>query len=596
MKFYKHISNMLHMIKPIWKVSPAYVIINFIYTFENIPRRLLDVIIVKQIVDAAATGELFVYILYKGVFLLVIEILLIILKHCFIHLYKNPKELEISAIIKKQLFDKIKTVDIENYDNKEFYDRYTYAFCSMDVTAFKVFNTMLKLTGSVIAAITLSSYMASLSPLLIILAVSGSSVSLISNFLVNKYKVQHQKERVIYDRKMDYISSIYSSKKNAADIKMGILPQMLDTFFIKASKNKINLSKKYGKKYALFNTIFESPLIISDMLMWLYIAYGILKGFLKVGDFMSLSNAAWSLSQQLRNIFNVFPVIHELSLTVDNILIFESYQSKLLSSNSAHFKENDNYSLCIKKVSFSYPSQEKTGVLILKDIDLDFKSGEKIAIVGQNGAGKTTLIKLLLRLYDPSEGVLSINGHFYNEYKLCELRSLFTVVFQEYQFYSFSIAENVLLRTPRNKHDREIVDNALKKVGLYSKIYETPLGIDTQLTKNFDNNGILLSGGEIQKLIIARALALDAPIVIMDEPSSSLDPISEREVSDLFFNVFQNKLVFIISHRLTLTKNCDRIIVIDNGKIIEQGNHGELLSRNGKYAQLWNAQSEYYKE
>ena len=206
MKLLKPIKNMLYMVKPIWNVSPAYVIINVLYTFENIPRRLLDVIIVKQIVDSAASGEAFPLLVCKGLVLLLAELLLVVLKHCFIQMYKNPKEIEISARIKINLFNKIKVTDIANYDNKDFYDKYTFAFCSADVTAFKVFNTMLKLGGSVIAALTLSGYMALLSPPLIIVAFAGSAVSLMSNFMVNKYKLRHQKESIVYNRKMDYRS------------------------------------------------------------------------------------------------------------------------------------------------------------------------------------------------------------------------------------------------------------------------------------------------------------------------------------------------------------------------------------------------------
>lgn len=584
------------MVKPIWNVSPAYVIINVLYTFENIPRRLLDVIIVKQIVDSAASGEAFQLLVCKGLVLLLAELLLVVLKHCFIQMYKNPKEIEISARIKINLFNKIKVTDIANYDNKDFYDKYTFAFCSADVTAFKVFNTMLKLGGSVIAALTLSGYMALLSPPLIIVAFAGSAVSLMSNFMVNKYKLRHQKESIVYNRKMDYISEIYSSRYNAADIRMGTISSLLDEFYIKASKCKIELGRKYGRKFAFFNVLFESPLNVSDMMMWLYIAYGIINGFLKVGDFMSLSNAAWSLSQQIRNIFNTFPAFHELNMIIENILAFDEYQSKLVSANNEHIKIDGALNISGHNISFAYPSMDDSEKRILKNIDFDIKAGAKYALVGHNGAGKTSLIKLLLRFYDPLEGTIYLNGHSYSEFDLHELRSMFAVVFQDYQYYSFSIAENILLRTPRDEHDREVVKSALKKVGLYSKIHEAPQGVDTQLTRKFSNDGLLLSGGEIQKLAIARALVQDTPIVIMDEPSSSLDPIAEREISELLTTVFNNKLVFIVSHRLALTKNCDKIFVIDDGKIVEQGKHNELLMLNGQYAKLWKAQSEYYKE
>lgn len=590
----KVIKNLFHMINPIWKVSPMYVIINILYTFENIPRRLLDVLIVKYIVDAAAAGEKFVTIVLTGLLFLSIEIVLVILKHIFTQIYKIPKEDEIRANIKKTIFDKIKRFDIENYDDKEFYDKYTLAFSMAENTAFNVFNTMIKFLGAIIAAATLSSYIVILSPLVIISVLIGSAVSLASNFVLNKYKVQHQKDRVIYERKIDYVNEIYSSRQNAADIRMGLVPHLLDDFFDKAYRSKIDLAKKYGKKYALFNIVFEFPLNFSDMFMWIYIAYEIIIGVLNVGDFMSISNAAWSLSQQLRNIFNVLPAFYELNLHIEDILVLDSYESKLESSLNIPIKANNNFIICIQNLSFSYQTKENQE--IIKNINFEIRSGERIALVGQNGAGKSTIVKLLLRFYDPSQGIISLNGHVYNEYNLHDLRALFSAVFQDYQFYAFSIAENILLRKPQDEQDVELVCSTLKKVGLYDKIQNEPLGINTLLTKNFDNNGILLSGGEFQKLAIARAVAQNTPIVIMDEPSSALDPLSEREISNLLMEVFEDKIIFIISHRLSLTKSCDKIMVIDQGKIIEQGCHEELITQNGKYAQLWQAQSENYMD
>lgn len=592
----KTTKNMFYMIKLIWKVSPIYVIVNILYTFENIPRRLLDIMIVKYIVDAAAAGEDFITIVITGLMFLAIEFFLVILKFTFTQIYKIPKEDEIRASIKKELFEKIKKFDIENYDDKEFYDKYTLAFSTADETAFDVFDAMIKFLGAVIATATLSSYIVVLSPLVIVSALIGSVVSLGSSFILRKYKVWHQKERIIYERKIDYINGIYSSRQNAADIRMGLVPHLLDEFYDKAYRDKINLAKKYGKKYALFNIIFDLPLNISDMFMWIYIAYEIIKGFLNVGDFMSLSNASWSLSQQLRNIFNVLPTFHELNMRIENILVLDSYKSKLESSTNMPIKETNTLQICVQNLSFSYSIKENEESKILKNINFEIKSGERIALVGHNGAGKSTIVKLLLRFYNPSHGTISLNGHTYSEYNLYDLRALFSVVFQDYQYYSFSIAENILMRKPQNEQDAELVYFALKKVKLYDKIHNMPLGIHTQLTKKFDNNGILLSGGELQKLAIARALVQNTPIVIMDEPSSALDPLSEREIFDLLIEAFKDKITFIISHRLSLTKKCDMIMVIDQGEIVEQGRHEELIAQSEMYAQLWQAQAEHYKE
>ncbi len=590
------IKNLLYSMRPIWQVSPMYVIINILYTFENIPRRLLDVWIVKYIVDAAALGTNFRTIVITGLFFLLIELFLVAIKHIFTCWYKTPKENQIRAAIKQNLFDKIKKFDMENFDDKEFYDRYTLAFATADETAFNVFNNMIKLLSSIISASTLLSYIVLLSPVVIVVVLMSSVVSLASSFVLNKYKVYCKKERIVCERKINYVSEIYSSRQNAADVRIGIITRLLDDLFDKAYKEKIEIEKKYGKKYAMLNFVFEAPLNISDIFMWVYIAYQIIIGVLGVGDFMSLSNAAWSLSQQIRNIFNVFPKFYEYSLDIENILVLDTYQSKLESSLGIPVKEMKPLEICIDNISFSYPAKTKKEKEVIKNVKFDIKAGEKIALVGRNGVGKSTMVKLLLRFYDPDSGSIYLNGRKYSEYNLMDLRGMFSIVFQDYQYYSFSIAENILLRSPQSASDIQVVESVLKKVGLYEKIFNMPHGINTQLTKKFDNEGVILSGGELQKLAIARALAQNTSIIIMDEPSSALDPLSEREISELLTKVFRDKIIFIISHRLSLTKDCDKIMVIDNGEIIEHGKHDELVACGGKYAQLWEAQSKDYRE
>ncbi len=590
------IKNLLYSIKPIWEISPMYVIINVLYTFENIPRRLLDVMIVKYIVDAAAIGTSFTTIVITGLFFLLIELFLVAMKNIFACWYKTPKENQIRAAIKHNLFNKIKKFDMENFDDKEFYDRYTLAFTTADETAFNVFNNLIKLLGSIVSTFTLLSYIVYLSPMVISVVLVSSMVSLTSSFVLNKYKVCCKKERISCERKIKYVSEIYSSRQNAADIRMGIMTNLLDEFFDKAYKEKIDIEKKYGKKYTVLNFVFEAPLNVSDIFMWLYIAYQIIIGVLGVGDFMSLSNAAWSLSQQIRNIFNVFPKLYEYSLDIENILVLDSYQSKLKSFLDVPAKIRKPLEIRIDNVSFSYPTKNHKEKKVIKNVNLNIKAGERIALVGRNGAGKSTIVKLLLRFYDPTSGAIYLDGRAYSEYNLVDLRSMFSIVFQDYQYYSFSIAENILLRSPQNMDDIQVVETVLKKVGLYEKIHKMPLGVNTQLTKFFDNEGVVLSGGELQKLAIARALVQNTSIIIMDEPSSALDPLSEREISDLLSKAFRDKMVFVISHRLSMTKDCNKIMVIDNGAIIEQGQHDELVAYNGKYAQLWEAQSKDYKE
>lgn len=232
----------------------------------------------------------------------------------------------------------------------------------------------------------------------------------------------------------------------------------------------------------------------------------------------------------------------------------------------------------------------------MNEIEFEVRKGQSLAIVGHNGAGKSTLVKLLLRFYDPDKGRIALNGIDIRQFKICELRNCFSVVFQDFQIYSYTVAENILMRIPDNELDEQLVWDALKKVKLDEKIRMLQNGIHTYITKELDEHGVMFSGGEMQRLAIARAIVKDAPIIILDEPSSSLDPLAEAEISEILFEQFNDKIVVIISHRLSMTKNAGHIVVLDDGKIVEQGNHNELIQCDGVYAKMWDSQAKKYQK
>lgn len=254
-------------------------------------------------------------------------------------------------------------------------------------------------------------------------------------------------------------------------------------------------------------------------------------------------------------------------------------------------KRDDNeYEFEFRHVYFKYPGTED---YVLRDIDLKWRIGEKMALVGRNGSGKSTLVKLLCRLYDPTEGEILLNGIDIRKYSTQEYMDLFSVVFQDSGLFSFSIGENVSVDT---EYDRELAEECVRRAGFSERLDECSDGLDTCLYKDFDEKGVEISGGEAQKLCLARAVYKGAPFIVLDEPTAALDPVSEHDIYTKFNSIVGTRTAVYISHRLSSCRFCDDITVLDNGTIAERGNHDSLVAGGGVYAEMWSAQAEYYKD
>ena len=266
---------------------------------------------------------------------------------------------------------------------------------------------------------------------------------------------------------------------------------------------------------------------------------------------------------------DVFIQFQNHSLYIDNLRYFLEYKPAI-HENREGLDPPDNCLLALKNVSFKYAGQEDYS---LKNINFTIKQGEKIALVGHNGAGKTTLVKLLMRLYDVTEGEIQLNGRPIKEYKLKGYRNLFSVVFQDFKVFAVSVLENILLKADITKEEKNRAVSGMK-----------------------DENGAVLSGGETQKIAISRVFARDCPIAILDEPSSALDPLAEYAMYEAMMNACRDKAVIFISHRLSSAVLADRVYIMEKGEIIESGTHRELLEKGGKYADMWSKQAEKYRK
>lgn len=302
--------------------------------------------------------------------------------------------------------------------------------------------------------------------------------------------------------------------------------------------------------------------------------------------------AITSLSNTLTGFADHFNNIHKYDLQVT-----ELRKSEKITSSRNRGKgipvPHDRIDIEFKNVSFRYPNAENDTI---RNISFRIRPGEKVALVGINGAGKTTIVKLLCGLYLPTEGEILLNGHPVNDYNIREYYSLFSAVFQDINLMPISIAENIACTTDKANIDRSRVMRALEEAGIGEKIKSLKDGIDTLYNKEVNPEAADFSGGEKQKLALARAIYLSRPMLVLDEPTSALDPIAENEMYLQFDKITENQTALFISHRLASTRFCDKILHLENGKIIEEGTHAQLMEKGGKYAEMFRLQSQYYQD
>lgn len=329
---------------------------------------------------------------------------------------------------------------------------------------------------------------------------------------------------------------------------------------------------------------------------YLFVVVRAVSGALTVGALMKYAAAIYRFSQALATMFRAGSSFVAYAgrnqstmeyLNVKDVL----YRGSLPVEKGFFCEERDNdYEIEFCNVSFCYPSSRQYA---LKDFSFKIRTGERLAVVGRNGSGKTTFIKLLCRLYDPTEGEILLNGINIKKYDYEEYKAIFSVVFQDFKLFSFSLGENVGACV---SYDEEKAVSCLEKAGLGQRLKELEKGVGTYLYKNFDEDGIEISGGEAQKMALARALYKDAPFMILDEPTAALDPVAEYEIYSRFNEIVGEKTVVYISHRLSSCRFCDDIAVFDEGRLVQRGSHEELVAdRDGKYYELWQAQAQYYE-
>ncbi len=592
------LKNQIFLWKLCFKTCPWYMIYHLYDAFRYQGVIFLEHVLgIRYVLRCAEFQEPFTKALFYIGLILLLNIIQIIPDGFFIYGWSFKCKPKLYRALKEQLFQKASEIDLFCYDDPEYYNDFVLGVSESEQTIDRFLNMLNMGMQAITVLFTTGIFYLTLDPIGIVFVL----VSFIMRFIVSKKlnKVNYENRTKVnpHMRKRDYVSRVFYLKDFAKELRLHPnTGTQLEEEFEEANENIITEHKKVSRIRTWLG--FVKDYLVSDFLIdGLYITYLVYKAAvlhaLNYSDAVILFNRTGSLRGCMSRFADLGPAAHENSMFIDKIRSFLSYEPRLKNDEGDAVPQGQG-ELNLSHVSFKY---SESGRMVLDDISLSVKPGEHIAIVGYNGAGKTTLIKLLMRLYDPTSGTISYHGR--NVCDLCpsDYHKRIGVVFQDYQMFGANLAENVVMDNMTEEelksHAAEIT-GALKDAGFGEKLSKLPEGLFTQVTTEFDKKGVDFSGGESQKVAISRAFYKNADILIMDEPSSALDPIAEYELNKAMQTAAKGKTVFYISHRLSTTRDADRIIMLERGRIIEEGRHEQLLAKNGKYAEMWNAQAGKY--
>ena len=456
-----------------------------------------------------------------------------------------------------------------------------------------IWITLSTLTTNMIGFCIYVSLLSSEQPLLILIILATTVISyLISNY-VNGYGYRHREEVAEYERHMYNISACARDLGAAKDIRIFGLRPWLEDLYGKAMDAYTAFQSKAQSVYIMAKIVDLVLTFLRNAVAYAFLIGLVLQNGLGVAEFLLYFTAIGGFTEWVSGIMSGFNTLYKQSLDITTIRECLEYEEPFHLDCGEHLeaKEDSKYEIRLEQVSFRYPGADQD---TLTNINLTLHPGEKLAVVGLNGAGKTTLIKLICGFLDPTEGRVLLDGKDIRDYNRTDYYTMFSAVFQEFSLLAGTIAANVAQNDVGI--DMQRVKECVEKAGLCTKIESLPDGYDTYLNRAVYEEATALSGGETQRLMLARALYKNAPFIVLDEPTSALDPIAESQIYQKYHEMTSGKSSIYISHRLASTRFCDRIIMIDNGGIGEEGTHEELLTTGGKYAELYEVQSKYYRE
>ena len=503
--------------------------------------------------------------------------------------YINQFEVKLKNQTIPEIYQKILKIDFLEYNDEKFYDKLNRALTESDS---RYFIILMQLFTFCVSTIIFFCVFAIYNNAVILTAVAiNVAVYILYYFVENKKKYEFDKKEEAFFRFEDYMNKVFSLEEYAYELSAneGIKEKLFDKYS-EYTNRYIEKYKVYLERFLFRSTLMTS---LSYLIYWassVYIAGLLIKARISLGDFLVLLNVVACMSTQMINVLKIIPDIYKSSLYIDDIKEILNYPCPL--SNCDYGKTLESFEVLeFKNVFFRYGKELP---YVLQNISFSIEKNEIVAIAGLNGAGKTTLLDCALGLIQPDKGHVELNGVEYNKYNLDDLKTKFSIVFQDYQIYEITIAENILMHQINSTEDETVVLEALKYVNLYEKIISLEKGIYTLISSNKDESNF--SYGERQKIVIARAYARKSPIIIFDEPTSSLDVYATNEFYESLLQMgkSQNRTIIFTTHKLHYVIHADKILFLEDGLLKETGNHNSLMALNGKYASLYKLQTEEF--
>ncbi|MGN0638696.1 MAG: ABC transporter ATP-binding protein [Huintestinicola sp.] len=583
-------SNVMYMLKILWHGSKGYVIYTFIKEFnQNVFWTIFSVYLTEWIYVAIENETPFTVLASFVGAMCIGHICIHIM--CAIHQLCEKQFLpKMYRDFYKRVIRKSISMEYAEFERPDFYDKYTRALNECQQRGSTILYYSAYLVAGIASVIAATVIVADVDPWLLLFIVPMVAVSMFFGKKEGEIYYSLDMSNTRDGRIGSYAKRVFYEKKYASELRIFGIGKLLLSRHEKAYEEMEERTRKMRRKLCIIEPVkWILYSILSTILPYLYIAFVLNSGEAQTAAYVAMIPALATLSWRTSDAVELIVALAKESAFVTNLREFLSYEPK--TDANELIKAENLSDIEINDMGFTYEGADKP---TLHDVNISIRKGEKIAVVGQNGAGKTTLVKLIMGLYSPTEGAVRISGEDTAKYEPKSLHRRFGTVFQDLQVFALPLSHNVLMRKPKNEEERRLVEDSLRKAQFGDKLDSLENGIDTMVTKEFDENGIALSGGEAQKIAIARVFARKPDIVILDEPSSALDPIAEYNMYKNMLTATDGETVIFISHRLSATRDADRIYMFEQGTIIEQGSHAELMALNGKYAEMWKLQAQNY--